>query len=259
MADKEFLESLRKGDQRVLAKAISMVENETEGSKELLSALTEKPVQVAGITGPPGAGKSTLISALLSELTATGKRVAVIAVDPTSPFTQGSLLGDRLRMSEHFTHPSVFIRSIATRGALGGLSKKAEDILKVLRASDFDLILLETVGVGQSEVEVAALADTTVLVLVPEAGDEIQTIKSGVMEIADIFVVNKSDREGADLFAKNLEMFVHERPASDWNPPVLLTSALRKEGIAELAGKILEHFPHRDHAKKEKVRKFLGR
>lgn len=252
-----LLTEIRNGDWRALAKAISMVENETKEGKELLSGIKNREVQVVGITGPPGAGKSTLISALISEYTGQNKKVGVIAVDPTSPFTQGSLLGDRLRMAEHFTHPGVFIRSLATRGSLGGLSLKAGEVISLMKNCNFDVILVETVGVGQSEVEIAALADTTVLVLVPEAGDDIQTIKSGVMEIADIFVVNKSDREGADIFVKNLEMLVHERAASAWTPPVIKCSATRKEGIAELIKHICDHFPRRDSSKQERVKAFL--
>jgi LAO/AO transport system kinase len=178
---------------------------------------------------------------MLRELTAQGKKTAVIAVDPTSPFSFGSLLGDRLRMAEHFNHPGVFIRSLATRGSLGGLSAKIIEITDIFRAADFDFIIVETVGVGQSEVEIAGLADTTVLVLVPEAGDEVQTIKSGIMEIADLFVVNKSDREGADIFVKNLQQLLHIRAESKWKPAVLKTAATRQEGINELLEKIALH------------------
>jgi LAO/AO transport system kinase len=210
-----------------------MVENELPGSKELLRSLKfPKPVPVIGITGPPGAGKSTLISMILKALTAQGKSVGVVAVDPTSPFTHGSLLGDRLRMSEHFVSESVFIRSLATRGSLGGLSAKSIEITDLMRAFGFDMIILETVGVGQSEVEIVGLADLTILVLVPEAGDEVQTLKSGIMEIADIYVVNKSDRDGADLFVKNLISLVQSK--HEFNTPIIKTVATRSEGISEI-------------------------
>ena len=239
---KTLLQQIRSGDTRALARAITIVENEMEGSSELLKSLDlDKAAPIIGITGPPGAGKSTLISSLISHLTTQGKKIAVIAVDPTSPFNFGSLLGDRLRMSEHFTNPNVFIRSIATRGSLGGLSAKTIEVSDVVRAAGFDLVILETVGVGQSEIEIAGLADTTVLVLVPESGDEVQALKSGIMEIADIYVVNKSDREGANTFIKNLQALVHHREGSTWIPKILKTVATKNEGAEELYSGILAH------------------
>lgn len=244
-----LLEQIIAGDRRSIARAITLVENEGEGYAELLQALPVRPVPVIGITGPPGAGKSTLIAALLRKLTAATNangqpnQVAVLAVDPTSPFTQGSLLGDRLRMQEHFNNPQVFIRSLATRGALGGLSAKTIEISDVLRAAPFDYIFIETVGVGQSEVEIISLADTVVVTLVPEAGDEIQALKSGIMEIGDIFVVNKSDRAGADQFAAGLIRTLHERPvaASGWIIPVLKTVAAGGEGMDALIEALQAH------------------
>ena len=227
---------------RGLARAISLVENNAPGYLGFLAGL--KPVKnppVIGITGPPGAGKSTLVNALIGFLAEGGNNVVVLAVDPTSPFNFGSLLGDRIRMAEHYTNPNVFIRSIATRGSLGGLSAKTIEITDVLRASDFDYIIVETVGVGQSEVEIAGLADTTIVVLVPEAGDEIQGIKSGIMEIADIFVVNKADRPGAEVYISNLRKILHSRPKSDWQIPVLPTVAQKKEGIDKVAEAISQH------------------
>jgi LAO/AO transport system kinase len=245
----ELLEGIKVGDRRSLARAISWAENEMPGYESLLHGLQfSGNTPVIGITGPPGAGKSTLINALIrlicSKTNVDGhpNTVGVIAVDPTSPFTHGSLLGDRLRMQEHFTNPQVFIRSLATRGALGGLSAKTLEVCDVLRASNFDYIFIETVGVGQSEVEIIGLADTVIVTLVPEAGDEIQALKSGIMEIGDIFVVNKMDRAGADLFAAGIIKTLHERPAQgEWTIPVLKTNASAYEGIEELLKSIHAH------------------
>jgi len=238
-------------DLRQLARNISLVENDAGEATSILQNLNiNKNVPVIGVTGPPGAGKSTLVSCLIKEAKRKmpSAKIAVVAVDPTSPFNHGSLLGDRLRMSEHFGNPDIFIRSLATRGALGGLSAKTIEITDVLRASGFDYIFIETVGVGQSEVEIASLADITLVVFVPESGDEIQTIKSGIMEIADIFVVNKSDREGADLMVKNLQTTMHEKAGTGIETPVLKTSAGSYQGIESLfeviAGKLQKHESH---------------
>ncbi len=238
----DILKRLAGGDFQALARAITMVENDLAQSRELLKRITPTATaQLIGITGPPGAGKSTLTNQLISYYTAQGLRVGVIAVDPTSPFNFGSLLGDRLRMSEHFTSDKVFIRSLATRGSLGGLSSRTIEITDVMRAAGFDKIIIETVGVGQSEVEVAGLADTCVLVLVPESGDDIQTIKSGIMEVADIFVVNKSDRDGADQLANTISKMVVEQHPQEWQRPVLKVVASQGSGIAELASSIGAH------------------
>lgn len=239
---KTLFDQIQSGDVRALARAITIVENDLEGSDALLEMLDlEKAAPVIGITGPPGAGKSTLISSLISHLTSQGKKIAVIAVDPTSPFNFGSLLGDRLRMAEHFTNPNVFIRSLATRGSLGGLSAKAIEVSDVIRSAGFDLVIIETVGVGQSEVEIAGLADTTILVLVPESGDEVQALKSGIMEIADIYVINKSDRAGANTFVRNLQALLHHREGTNWIPRLVKTVATKNEGAEELYQDILDH------------------
>ena len=223
---------VEEGGFRLLARALTLVENNIEPASDLLKALTIKnEVPVLGITGPPGSGKSTLVNAITTFYLQEGKKIAILAVDPTSPFNYGSLLGDRIRMSKQFNNPNVYIRSIATRGALGGVSVKTLEMVDVLRSSNFDLIILETVGVGQSEVEVAGLADRTIVVLVPEAGDEIQHIKSGVMEIAQAFVVNKADRAGADSFANNLKKLMNENHQSI---PVFKTMADKNNGIDEL-------------------------
>jgi LAO/AO transport system kinase len=243
-ATKTLLDQLMQGEKKALARCITIVENELEGFEEILLNLHPLAIPVIGITGPPGAGKSTLISSLIRQLSSENKKVGIVAIDPTSPFNYGSLLGDRLRMAEHFNDENVFIRSLATRGSLGGLSAKTIEILDVMRSFRFDYLIVETVGVGQSEVEIVGLADTTILVLVPESGDEVQSLKSGVMEIADIFVVNKSDRDGADAFMKNIVQLVHSKPASDWPIPVLKAVATKNEGIAELRAAIDAHHGH---------------
>jgi len=221
-------------DFRTVARALTIVENGLNGANEFLKGLSyNKDSPIIGITGPPGAGKSTLVNELIGGLLNGHNKIAVLAIDPTSPFNFGSLLGDRIRMAPHFNHADVFIRSLATRGSLGGLSAKTIEMADVLRAAGFDYILIETVGVGQSEVEIAALADITLLVLVPESGDEIQNIKSGLMEIADAFIINKADRPDADLFANNLKKIVNQKNEAEI--PVFKTIASQSEGIKEIA------------------------
>lgn len=232
---------IKNGSYQSLAKLISMIENKSEGYYQLLQQLSvNNNAVIIGITGAPGSGKSTLVNALIENITGENKRVGILCVDPSSPFNLGALLGDRIRMNKWYNHPNVFIRSLASRGALGGLHPGIIEITDVMKAFDFDFIIIETVGVGQSEVEIAGLADTTIVVVVPDAGDDVQSMKSGVMEIADIFVINKSDRPGADILEKNLKNMLHQR-SEITNTPVLQTVATENKGIDILMKKIKEH------------------
>jgi LAO/AO transport system kinase len=271
-----LLQDFGEGRSAALARVLSVVENHRPGFDQLLSAFHPKlgHAKRLGITGPPGAGKSTLVSQVVRELRVAGRRVAVVAVDPTSPFTGGALLGDRVRMEDVALDPGVFIRSMATRGSLGGLATATREVADVLDAFGFDYIIVETVGVGQSELDVARITDSTVVVLVPESGDSIQTLKAGVMEIADIFVVNKADRPGADRLRNDIELMLGLRRGSTmrnvpahhgvdlkrfnparqareaareaepetWTPPVLNTVAVKGEGLAELLAAVDRHF-----------------
>lgn len=234
-------ENLAVGHERTIARAISWVENQHPGSVELLEQL-HGTTPIIGITGPPGAGKSSLVNALALHWSAQNLKTAIVAVDPSSPFNLGSLLGDRLRMPGLFLDPKVYIRSVSARGSLGGLCTSIIEICDVLKHAKFDHIIVETVGVGQSEIEIAGIADTTIVVSVPESGDEVQTLKSGIMEIADIFVVNKSDRDGADAFANHLKKLAHYRLGDGtWESPVVKTIAMDGTGIQALSEAIHTH------------------
>jgi LAO/AO transport system kinase len=234
-------ENLAAGHERAIARAISWVENQHPGSVGGLEQL-HGTTPIIGITGPPGAGKSSLVNALALHWSAQNLKTAIVAVDPSSPFNLGSLLGDRLRMPGLFLDPKVYIRSVSARGSLGGLCTSIIEICDVLKHAQFDHIIVETVGVGQSEIEIAGIADTTIVVSVPESGDEVQTLKSGIMEIADIFVVNKSDRDGADAFANHLKKLAHYRMGDGtWESPVVKTIAMDGTGIQALSEAIHTH------------------
>lgn len=247
-----MLRDIIKGDLKTIARAISLIENEVPGYEELMVSLPQFKTPIIGITGPPGAGKSTLVDAIIGDLVRKEKKVAVLCVDPSSPFNMGAVLGDRIRMSNWYNNPAVFIRSLATRGSLGGLHPHIIEITEVLKVAPFDFILVETVGVGQSEIEIVGLADVTTVVLVPEAGDEIQTMKAGLMEIADIFVVNKCDRPGAEQFVNNLRTMLAPAFSSHKETvPIIKTVASTQDGVIELMAAIESVIHHHESTDKK--------
>ncbi|NUR08935.1 MAG: methylmalonyl Co-A mutase-associated GTPase MeaB [Nocardioidaceae bacterium] len=241
----ELIEGARKGDARSVARLISLVEDASPLLREVMAGLAPYTghAQIVGITGAPGVGKSTSTNALVGELRRTGKRVGVLAVDPSSPFSGGALLGDRVRMQDHALDRDVYIRSMASRGHLGGLSWTTPQALRVLDAAGCDVVLVETVGVGQSEVEIAGLADTTLVLVAPGMGDAIQAAKAGILEIGDVYVVNKADRDGADQVRRDLRnmLALAEREDDDWKPPIVQTVAQRGQGVDEVVEKIDRH------------------
>jgi LAO/AO transport system kinase len=238
-----LIEGVLAGEPRSIARAISAVEDDALELAEVSAGIYGHTGRAAtiGLTGAPGVGKSTLAGELLRMARAEDRRAAVLAVDPTSPYTGGALLGDRVRMQDHAVDPGVFIRSMATRGHLGGMALAAPEAVRILDAAGYDVILVETVGVGQAEVDVAAATDTAVVVLAPGMGDAVQIAKAGILEAADVFVVNKADRDGAPDVAKELKQMLHLGPAREWDPPVLLAAAAKAEGVEEVWSAVREH------------------
>lgn len=244
-ATEQLVERMLAGERLALAKLMTIVENREPETAEIMSRLHGRgDAGVIGVTGPPGAGKSTLLDSLTSHYRESGRSVGIVAVDPSSPFSGGAVLGDRIRMQSHFLDEGVFIRSLSARGNVGGLARASRDVTRLLKASGKDVVIVETVGVGQSELDIMRLADTVVVILVPEAGDTVQAMKAGLLEIADIFVVNKADRDGAQRIKMELEQMLHLRPPDGWDVPVLMTVATSGQGIAEVVTAI---DAHRDH------------
>lgn len=258
-SDEELLAKVPRRDMRAVARLITLVENRVPRARPIQAKLFEKTgrAHVIGVTGSPGAGKSTLVDQIALEFRKLGKSVAILAVDPTSPFTGGAVLGDRIRMAMAAEDEGIFIRSMATRGALGGISRATLDAIQILDVAGFDIILVETVGVGQSEVDIVRTAHTCFVVLVPGMGDTVQAIKAGILEIADVFVINKADRDGADLLQRDLRMLVSlsEPEEGSWEPPILRTVATKGEGVEDLVQKALGHKGWLDTSGKGEARK----
>jgi LAO/AO transport system kinase len=246
---KDLLKKMEAGNRLALSRLITRVESRSDDYRSVLKAVYRKTgrAEVVGVTGPPGAGKSTLVDALIGEYRALGKTVAVLAIDPSSPFSGGALLGDRIRMQKHASDQGVFIRSLGTRGRHGGLSHATREVVMLLDGAGFDVILVETAGVGQTELDILTVAQTVVVVLVPESGDSIQMMKAGLLEIADVFVVNKSDRPGADRIVQELTSMVAMAPASSesaWKNPIVQTEAVHGRGISDVVGAVARHQQH---------------
>ena len=261
----ELVRKIRAGELRALSRAISTVEDRTPESTELLKALFPYSgnAVLLGLTGSPGAGKSTLVDQVAREYRKQGKTIGIVAVDPTSPFSGGAILGDRIRMQSHYADAGIYIRSMATRGSLGGLASTTADVATVLDASGRDLVMIETVGVGQDEVDIVRLADVTIVVLVPGMGDDVQTIKAGIMEIADIFVINKSDREGAERVEREIRAMQSLATRNDnWTPPIVKTVASEGTGITELLAaieKYRDYLQQSDRAQARRIQNWRGR
>ncbi|MCD7951710.1 MAG: methylmalonyl Co-A mutase-associated GTPase MeaB [Synergistaceae bacterium] len=254
----KLLERALAGDTRSIGRLISLVEADSPTSKEIMKAVYPKTgrAQVIGITGSPGAGKSTFVNRLIAQFRAEGKQVGVIAIDPSSPFTGGAILGDRLRMQDHAVEEGVFIRSMSSRGNLGGVSRGTHEGALILDACGFDVVIIETVGVGQSEVDIVKIADTVCLILTPGMGDDVQIMKAGIMEIADVFVVNKADKEGADKVAADVQVMLKMLGEREWVPPVALVSSNKNTGIDEVKEIIKNHSAYLHNSEEGKRRRW---